>query len=129
MGWRHPQISMEEVVNLIKGFVDILILLSGYQSSGRIAHWDSHNVKKAFQWGLFFEQVKFSLLFRNLFRLSNKGISEFHCSFIWVPKDEILFRCYYQVFGSFSSDDYASSVEELDAALSEMTSAASFPKV
>ncbi|KAM1483825.1 hypothetical protein TB2_035073 [Malus domestica] len=89
MGWRHPQISMEEVVNLIKGFVDILILLSGYQSSGRIAHWDSQNVKKAFQWGLFFEQV----------------------------------------FGSFScSDDYASSVEELDAALSEMTSAASFPK-
>ncbi|XP_048423697.1 uncharacterized protein LOC103959710 isoform X3 [Pyrus x bretschneideri] len=88
MGWRHPQISMEEVVNLIKGFVDILILLSGYQSSGQIAHWDSHNVKKAFQWGLFFEQV----------------------------------------FGSFSSDDYANSVEELDAALSEMTSAASFPK-
>ncbi|XP_050147086.1 uncharacterized protein LOC126622410 isoform X2 [Malus sylvestris] len=89
MGWRHPQISMEEVVNLIKGFVDILILLSGYQSSGRIAHWDSHNVKKVFQWGLFFEQV----------------------------------------FGSFScSDDYASSVEEIDAALSEITSAASFPK-
>ncbi|XP_068319565.1 uncharacterized protein [Pyrus communis] len=88
MGWRHPQISMEEVVNLIKGFVDILILLSGYQSSGRIAHWDSHNVKKAFQWGLFFEQV----------------------------------------FGSFSSDDYANSVEKLDAVLSEMTSAASFPK-
>ncbi|TQE09800.1 hypothetical protein C1H46_004574 [Malus baccata] len=89
MGWRHPQISMEEVANLIKGFVDILILLSGYQSSGLIAHWDSQNVKKAFQWGLFFEQV----------------------------------------FGSFScSDDYASSVEELDAALSEMTPAASFPK-
>ncbi|KAM3683367.1 hypothetical protein ACJW31_12G142000 [Castanea mollissima] len=89
MGWVHPDISLEEMVKLTKGFVDILILASGYQSSGRIAHWDAQNIKKVFQWGLFFENV-FS-------RLSG-------------------------------SDAYQDSVEELDAALSEMTSDASFPQ-
>ncbi|XP_021831301.1 uncharacterized protein LOC110771326 isoform X2 [Prunus avium] len=89
MGWNHPHISLEQLLNLIKGFVDILLLLSGYQSSGRLAHWDSHNIKKAFQWGLFFEKV----------------LGSFGCS-----------------------DDYVGSMEELDAALSEMTSAASLPK-
>ncbi|XP_030935471.1 uncharacterized protein LOC115960658 isoform X1 [Quercus lobata] len=89
MGWVHPDISLEEMVKLTKGFVDILILASGYQSSGRIAHWDAQNIKKIFHWGLFFENV-FS-------RLSG-------------------------------SDAYQDSVEELDAALSEMTSDASFPQ-
>lgn len=76
-------------MKLTKGFVDILILASGYQSSARLAHWDALNIKKAFQWGLFFETV-FS-------RLS-------------------------------ISDIYQDSVKELDAALSEMTSSASFPQ-
>lgn len=44
-------------MKLIKGFVDILILTSGFQSSGHFAHWDPLNIKKAFQWGLFFENV------------------------------------------------------------------------
>jgi hypothetical protein len=57
MGWNHPDISLEEMVKLTKGFVDILILAFGYQSSGRLAHWDPQNIKKAFQWGLFFENV------------------------------------------------------------------------
>jgi hypothetical protein len=57
MGWNHPDIALEEMVKLTKGFVDILILASGYQSSGRLAHWDPQNIKKAFQWGLFFENV------------------------------------------------------------------------
>nr|POE76456.1 hypothetical protein CFP56_56210 [Quercus suber] len=82
MGWVHPDISLEEMVKLTKGFVDILILASGYQSSGRIAHWDAQNIKKTFHWGLFFENV----------------------------------------------NAYQDSVEELDAALSEMTSDASFPQ-
>ncbi|KAL7586834.1 hypothetical protein Lser_V15G39017 [Lactuca serriola] len=56
-GWSHPEISLEDLLKLIKGFVDILILASGYQSSGRFAHWDPLNIKKAFQWGLFFENV------------------------------------------------------------------------
>lgn len=57
MGWNYPEISLEEMVKLIKGFVDILILASGYQSSGLPAHWDAQNIKKALQWGLFFENV------------------------------------------------------------------------
>ena len=52
-------------MKLVKGFVDILILTSGYQSSGRIAHWDPLNIKKAFQWAFFFENVStpFALLY------------------------------------------------------------------
>ncbi|KAK6239022.1 hypothetical protein QUC31_004491 [Theobroma cacao] len=57
MGWNYPDISLEEMMKLIKGFVDILILASGYQSSGLLAHWDSDNIKRAFHWALFFENV------------------------------------------------------------------------
>ncbi|XP_022758504.1 uncharacterized protein LOC111305336 isoform X2 [Durio zibethinus] len=89
MGWNHPDISLEEMMKLIKGFVDILILTSGYQSSGLLAHWDSDNIKRAFQWALFFEKV-----FRRLSSL----------------------------------DVYQESIEELDAALFEMTSHPSFPQ-
>ncbi|XWS36480.1 hypothetical protein CRYUN_Cryun20dG0089100 [Craigia yunnanensis] len=89
MGWNHPDISLEEMMELIKGFVDILILASGYQSSGLLAHWDSDNIKRAFQWALFFENV-----FRRLSSL----------------------------------DVYQESIEELDAALFEMTSHPSFPQ-
>ncbi|MFQ6629705.1 hypothetical protein Gotur_007725, partial [Gossypium turneri] len=55
MGWNHPDISLEEMMKLIEGFVDILVLSSGYQSSGLPAHWDFDNIKRAFQWALFFE--------------------------------------------------------------------------
>ncbi|KAJ9169664.1 hypothetical protein P3X46_017826 [Hevea brasiliensis] len=57
MVWNYPGISLEEMVKLIKGFVDILILASGYQSSGLLAQWDAHNIKKAFHWASFFENV------------------------------------------------------------------------
>lgn len=57
MGWNHPSISLEDMVKLFKGFVDILILGSGYRSSGLLAHWDVPNIRKAFQWALFFENV------------------------------------------------------------------------
>nr|KJB10021.1 hypothetical protein B456_001G180500 [Gossypium raimondii] len=89
MGWIHPDISLEEMMKLIEGFVDILVLASGYQSSGLLAHWDSDNIKRAFQWALFFENV-----FRRLSSL----------------------------------DFYQESIQELDAALSEMTSHPSFPQ-
>ncbi|XP_016745736.1 uncharacterized protein [Gossypium hirsutum] len=89
MGWIHPDISLEEMMKLIEGFVDILVLASGYQSSCLLAHWDSDNIKRAFQWALFFENV-----FRRLSSL----------------------------------DVYQESIQELDAALSEMTSHPSFPQ-
>ncbi|KAJ4956360.1 hypothetical protein NE237_013143 [Protea cynaroides] len=57
MGWSHPDISLEDLLNLIKGFVDMLILASGYQSSGLPAVWDAQNMRKVMQWGLFFEDV------------------------------------------------------------------------
>ncbi|XP_010264902.1 PREDICTED: uncharacterized protein LOC104602787 isoform X2 [Nelumbo nucifera] len=57
MGWSHPDISLEDLLRLIKGFVDILILASGYQSSGLPAIWDAQNVKKVVSWGIFFENV------------------------------------------------------------------------
>ncbi|XP_008796367.1 uncharacterized protein LOC103711847 isoform X3 [Phoenix dactylifera] len=57
MGWSHPDISLDDLLVLIKGFVDILILASGYQSSGLSASWDVENIKKAVRWGIFFEDV------------------------------------------------------------------------
>ncbi|KFK31671.1 hypothetical protein AALP_AA6G143800 [Arabis alpina] len=57
MIWNYPEISKEEFVKLLKGFVDLLILASGFQSSGVPSHWDAQNCKKALQWGLFFENV------------------------------------------------------------------------
>ncbi|XP_073102606.1 uncharacterized protein [Elaeis guineensis] len=57
MGWSHPDISLDDLLVLIKGFVDILILASGYQSSGLPASWDVENIKKAVRWGIFFEDV------------------------------------------------------------------------
>lgn len=59
MVWNYPEISKEDFIKLLKGFVDLLILASGFQSSGVPAHWDAENCKKALQWGLFFENVGF----------------------------------------------------------------------
>ena len=63
MGWSHPDVSLDDMVKLIKGFVDILILASGYQSSGHFALWDPQNIKRAFQWGLFFDNVNMPISF------------------------------------------------------------------
>lgn len=51
-------------MKLIKGFVDILILASGYCSSGMGASWDAENIKKAIRWGIFFENVTMLIIFR-----------------------------------------------------------------
>lgn len=58
--WSDGNFSREDLPKLIKGFIDILILASGYQSSGRLAHWDSANINKAFRWALFLEDVSFA---------------------------------------------------------------------
>ncbi|CAN8247872.1 unnamed protein product [Cochlearia groenlandica] len=57
MVWDYPEISKEDFTKLLKGFVDMLILGSGFQSSGFHAHWDAENCRKALQWGLFFENA------------------------------------------------------------------------
>lgn len=84
MGWNYPEISLEEMVKLIKGFVDILILASGCQSSGLPAHWDAQNIKKALQWGIFFENVSiFSLftllIFLLLFLIFSPALVSYSC--------------------------------------------------
>ncbi|KAL3647703.1 hypothetical protein CASFOL_008671 [Castilleja foliolosa] len=62
MGWSYPELSLQDLMKLIKNFIDMLILASGYQSTGRPAHWDSSNIKKCFQWALFIENVLKDLL-------------------------------------------------------------------
>jgi Fanconi anemia group F protein (FANCF) len=57
MAWSHPDISIEDLLSLIKAFLDMLVLASGYQSSGLTARWDPQNVTKSIRWGLFFEEV------------------------------------------------------------------------
>jgi hypothetical protein len=66
MGWNYPYISLEEMVKLLKGFVDIMILASGYQSSALLAHWDAQNIKKAIHWGSFFQNVSATGFFGSL---------------------------------------------------------------
>ncbi|XP_018676734.2 uncharacterized protein LOC103972912 isoform X3 [Musa acuminata AAA Group] len=57
MSWCHPDITLGDLMQLIKGFVDILILANGYQSSGLPAVWDAPSIKNAVRWGLFFQDV------------------------------------------------------------------------
>ncbi|XP_057798183.1 uncharacterized protein LOC131014276 isoform X4 [Salvia miltiorrhiza] len=62
MGWSYPEIAIEDLMKLIKSYIDMLILASGYQSTGRLANWDSNNIKRSFQWALFLENVSKALL-------------------------------------------------------------------
>lgn len=56
-GWSYPDLSLEDLLKAVKGFIEMVNLASGYQSSGRIAHWDSLNINKALQWALFLQDV------------------------------------------------------------------------
>ncbi|XP_066332848.1 uncharacterized protein [Miscanthus floridulus] len=57
MGWAHPAVAMEEVLGLVRGFVDVVVLAGGRTSSGVAATWSADEVKKALRWALFFEEV------------------------------------------------------------------------
>ncbi|CAL4885973.1 unnamed protein product [Urochloa decumbens] len=57
MGWAHAAVTMEEVLGLVRSFVDVLVLAGGRTSSGASATWSSDEVKKALRWALFFEEV------------------------------------------------------------------------
>lgn len=72
MGWSYPDISIEDLMKLIKNFIDMMILASGYQSTGHLANWDPDNIKRSFQWALFLQNVsdafpifRFCCLFRH----------------------------------------------------------------
>jgi hypothetical protein len=57
MGWSHPAVAVEEVLGLVRGFVDLLVLAGGRTSSGAAANWSCGEVKNALRWALFFEEV------------------------------------------------------------------------
>jgi hypothetical protein len=57
MAWAHEAVAMAEVLGLVPGFVDILVLAGGRTSSGAPASWRSGDVQKALRWALFFEEV------------------------------------------------------------------------
>lgn len=57
MGWAHGEVTMEEMLRLVRGLVDVLVLAGGRTSSGTAATWRSGDVKKALRWALFFEEV------------------------------------------------------------------------
>ncbi|XP_057833117.1 uncharacterized protein LOC131043896 isoform X2 [Cryptomeria japonica] len=57
MGWRHPDIALQELMVCVRAFVDILILTGGYQSTAHPALWDSQSIHRALQWSLFFQAV------------------------------------------------------------------------
>ena len=57
MGWAHQAVAMEEVLALVPGFVDILVLAGGRTSSVSPATWRSGDVQNALRWALFFEEV------------------------------------------------------------------------
>ncbi|KAF8045358.1 hypothetical protein N665_5107s0002, partial [Sinapis alba] len=76
MVWNYPGISKEEFMKLLKGFVDLLILASGFQSSGVPAHWDAENCRKALQWGLFFENMLRSIHSSETFGESVRELEE-----------------------------------------------------
>ncbi|KAG8389159.1 hypothetical protein BUALT_Bualt02G0200100 [Buddleja alternifolia] len=100
MAWTYSEISLEDLMKMIRNFVNMLLLASGYQSTGRLAYWDSHNIKKSFLWALFIENVS--------------------CCY--------LMGCFVVSKGLMSLDDYQDSVKELDAALSELKSNPHFPQ-
>ncbi|TMW96919.1 hypothetical protein EJD97_006553 [Solanum chilense] len=78
-GWSYPDASLEDLVKMVKGFIDMAILSSGYQSSGRLAHWDSHNIKNALQWALFLQNVMRDLSSSDDYKNSLEELDEALC--------------------------------------------------
>lgn len=109
--WNYPEISLEDSLKAIKGFIDMLILASGYQSSGRLAHWDSGNIKRALQWALFIEDVgtlKLLLFFESL--LCELLISLVLCKMIDCYCDTSIVYCLWSFFCRESNCKFASLV-------------------
>ncbi|KAL8055264.1 hypothetical protein ABFX02_04G045700 [Erythranthe guttata] len=85
MVWSYPESSMADLMKLIENFIDMLILASGYQSSGRLAHWDSHNINKCFQWALFLENVSKKLTSSINYEASVKELDAAICELTCNP--------------------------------------------
>ncbi|KAF3620497.1 putative histone-lysine N-methyltransferase SUVR2-like [Capsicum annuum] len=83
--WSYPDASLEDLVKMVKGFIDMTILASGHQSSGRLAHWDSQNIKNALQLALFLEHVMRDLSSSDDYRDSLEELDAALCGMISNP--------------------------------------------
>ncbi|KAH7287835.1 hypothetical protein KP509_32G077000 [Ceratopteris richardii] len=56
-GWTHSDISLPHLLSLVRAFVDIILLLSGFQSSAAPAYWRARDVQRAVGWASLLEQI------------------------------------------------------------------------
>ncbi|MCO5602351.1 hypothetical protein L7F22_056482 [Adiantum nelumboides] len=55
--WTHPDISLPQLLSLIRAFVEMLLLASGFQPSASPAFWRSQDVLRALGWASLLEQI------------------------------------------------------------------------
>ncbi|KAI5061867.1 hypothetical protein GOP47_0022406 [Adiantum capillus-veneris] len=55
--WTHPDVSLHQLLSLIRAFVEMLLLASGFQPSGSPAFWRSQDVLGALGWASLIEQI------------------------------------------------------------------------
>lgn len=67
-GGSSPEMTLDDFMNWVRGFVDLLVLACGYQSWGKHAVWHANNIKKTMHWGIFFENVSTSIRLFDTFR-------------------------------------------------------------
>ncbi|EFJ31977.1 hypothetical protein SELMODRAFT_408361 [Selaginella moellendorffii] len=57
MAWAHEAMSLEELIQVASAFLDILVLASGYQSSGAPVFWHPRGVARAMRWAALLERA------------------------------------------------------------------------
>ncbi|XP_066381576.1 uncharacterized protein [Miscanthus floridulus] len=95
MGWAHPAVAMEEVLGLVRGFVDVLVLAGGRTSSGAAATWSADEVKKALRWALFFEEI-LTCMTRASTRILQESSMRHSLSSLQVPSSPRVLLLYVQ---------------------------------
>lgn len=55
--WTHPDVSLPQLLSLVRAFTDMLLLASGYQASGSPALWRAQDVQRALGWASLLEQI------------------------------------------------------------------------
>ncbi|KAL2609375.1 hypothetical protein R1flu_027948 [Riccia fluitans] len=60
-GWFHADVGLHQFIQHVCGFLDMLLLASGYQSDGKPAVWTSGTLQRALDWGCHIEEVLDSL--------------------------------------------------------------------
>lgn len=55
--WSHPDVTLPQLLSLVRAFMDMLILASGYQPTGLPALWRPQDVERALGWASLLEQI------------------------------------------------------------------------